>query len=91
MLPLLHSSLSFSEFFYRLLMILLYIPIMIVLLIILYAMPVVWIQLKGSASSKQVARVKAKVLRVSGWYFLSFLIYLLQSGCSSILNEPGVQ
>lgn len=54
-----------------------YLPIAIVFFIILVAMWLVYPQLKGATGSKDVARVKEKVLRVSGWYFGSFLIYFV--------------
>jgi uncharacterized protein with PQ loop repeat len=61
-------------------LILLYIPVSIVFLLIIAAMIIVFPQLKGSTGSKDVARVKAKVLRVSSFYLASFLIYYLLLG-----------
>ena len=69
--------------FYRALWLLVYAPVAIVFVLIIVAMLYIAPQLKGSngaAGSADISRVKAKVLRVSGWY-LSWCSY-------ATLSEP---
>jgi hypothetical protein len=68
-------ALHVADMLCRLLWLVSYAPIFIVLILIFFAMPVVYTQLKGSGGNKQVARVKSKVLLVSNWYFGSFFAY----------------
>ena len=66
--------------FYRALWLLVYAPVAIVFVLIIVAMLYIAPQLKGSngaAGSADISRVKAKVLRVSGWYLGSFLVYFI--------------